>query len=52
VTQIFHTGQPWQGGGRETFEVMISTLPRGTLDSVASFLAETLYQGNPEYCIN
>jgi hypothetical protein len=52
VTQIFHNGQPWQGGGRKPFEVMISTLPRGTLGSVASFLAETLYQGNPEYCIN
>jgi hypothetical protein len=27
---------------------MTSTLPRGTLDSVASLLAATLYKGNPE----
>jgi hypothetical protein len=27
---------------------MISTLPIGTLGSVASFLAATLYQGNPD----
>jgi hypothetical protein len=25
VTQIFHNGQPWQGGGRKTFAVMTST---------------------------
>ena len=25
VTQIFHNGQAWQGGGRKTFEVMTST---------------------------
>ena len=25
VTQIFHNGQSWQGGGRKTFEVMTST---------------------------
>jgi hypothetical protein len=25
VTQIFHSGQPWHGGGRKTFEVMTST---------------------------
>ena len=28
-------------------EVMTSTLPKGTLGSVASLLAATLYQGNP-----
>jgi len=28
------------------FEVMTSTLPKGTLGSVASLLAATLYQGN------
>ena len=28
------------------FEVMTSTLPRGTLGSVASLLVATLYQGN------
>jgi hypothetical protein len=27
---------------------MISTLPKGTLGSVASLLAATLYQGNPD----
>jgi hypothetical protein len=27
---------------------MTSTLPKGTLGSVASLLAVTLYQGNPE----
>ena len=27
---------------------MTSTLPRGTLDSVASLLAASLYQGNPD----
>jgi len=30
------------------FEVMTSTLPRGTLGSVASLLAATLYQENPD----
>jgi hypothetical protein len=44
VTQIFQNGQPSHGGGRKTFEVMI--LPKGTLCSVASLLAATLYQGN------
>jgi hypothetical protein len=27
---------------------MTSTLPKGTLGSVASLLAATLYQGNPD----
>jgi hypothetical protein len=27
---------------------MASTLPKGTLDSVASLLAATLYHGNPD----
>jgi hypothetical protein len=48
VTQIFHNGQPNHGGDRKTFEVMISTSPRGALGSVASLLAVTLYQGNPD----
>ena len=48
MTQIFHNGQPSHGGDRITFEVMTSTLPRGTLGSVASLLAATLYQGNPD----
>ena len=46
VTQIFHNGQPSHGGDRKIFEVMTSTLPKGTLGSVASLLAATLYQGN------
>ena len=44
VTQIFHNGQPSHGGDRKIFEVMTSTLPKGTLGSVASFLAVTLYK--------
>jgi hypothetical protein len=39
VTQIFQNGQPSHGGGRKIFEVMTSTLPKGTLGSVASVLA-------------
>ena len=46
VTQIFHNGQPSNGGDRKTFEVMTSTYLRGTLGSVASLLAAMLYQGN------
>ena len=45
VTQIFHSGQPSHGGDRKIFEVMTSTLPKGTLGSVASLLAATPYQG-------
>ena len=48
VTQIFHNGQPSHGGNRKIVEVMTSTLPRGTLGSVASLLAATLYQGNSD----
>jgi hypothetical protein len=48
VTQIFHSGQPSHGGDSKIFEVMTSTLPKGTLGSVASLLAATLYQGNPD----
>ena len=44
VTQIFHNGQLSHGGDHTVFEVMISSLPRGTLGSVASLLAATLYQ--------
>jgi len=43
---IFHSGQPSHGGNRKTVELMTSTWPRGTLGSVASLLAATLYQGN------
>ena len=46
VTQIFQNGQPSHGGDRKIFEVMTSTLSKGTLGSVASLLAATLYQGN------
>jgi hypothetical protein len=43
VTQIFHDGQPSHGGDRKIFEVMTSTLPKGTLGSVVSLLVTTLY---------
>jgi hypothetical protein len=46
VTQIFHNGKPSHGGDRTIFEVMTSILPKGTLGSVASLLAATVYQGN------
>jgi hypothetical protein len=48
VIQIFHNVQPSHGGDHKMFEVMASTLPRGTIGSVASLLAATLYQGNPD----
>jgi hypothetical protein len=48
VFPIVVCGQPSHGGGRKIFEVMTSTLPKGTLGSVASLLAATLYQGNPD----
>jgi hypothetical protein len=48
VTQIFHNGQPSHDGDGKIFEVMTSTLPKGTLGSVATLLAATLYQGNPD----
>ena len=48
VTQIFHSGQPSHGGDHKISEVMTSTLPKGTLGSVASLLAAILYQGNPD----
>jgi hypothetical protein len=38
VTQIFHNGQPSHGGDCKIFEVMTSTLPKGTLGSVDSML--------------
>ena len=48
VTQILHSGQPGHGSDRKTFEVTTSTLPRGTLGSVASLLMATLYQVNTD----
>ena len=48
VTQIFHSSQPSHGGDRNIFEVMTSTLPKGTISSVVSLLAATLYQGIPD----
>jgi hypothetical protein len=39
ATQIFNNGQPSHGGNRNIFEVMTSSLPKGTLTSVASLLA-------------
>ena len=47
-SQIYHNGQPSNGTDRKIFEVMTSTLPIGTLVSVASLLATILYQGNPD----
>jgi hypothetical protein len=38
--------EPSHGGNSKFFEVITSTLPKGTLGSVASLLAATLYQGN------
>ena len=48
VTHIFHNGQPSHGDDRKIFEAMISTLPKGTLVSVASFLAAVVYQRNSD----
>ena len=48
MKQIFHNGEPSHGGDRKFFEVMTSILPKGTLGSVTSLLAPTLYQGNPD----
>jgi hypothetical protein len=45
VTHIFQNRQPSHGGDRKYFEVMTSTLPKGTLGVVASMLAATLYNG-------
>jgi hypothetical protein len=41
VTHIFYNGQPSHGGDRNIFEVMTSTLPKGTLGPVTSLLAAT-----------
>ena len=48
VKQIFHNVQPSHGGDCKIFEVMTSTLTKGTIGSVACLLAATLYQGNPD----
>ena len=48
VTQQFNNDQPSNDGDRNIFELMTSTLPKGTIGSVASSLAATLYQGNPD----
>ena len=48
VIQIFHSGQPSHGGDRTIFEMKTLTLLRGTLASVASWIAATLYQGNSD----
>jgi hypothetical protein len=45
VKDIFQNRQPSHGGDRKFFEVMTSTLPKGTLGAVASLLAATLYKG-------
>jgi hypothetical protein len=41
VTHIFYNGQPSHGGDRNIFEVMTSTLPKGTLGPVTFLLAAT-----------
>jgi hypothetical protein len=43
---MFSNGQLSHGGVSKAFEVTTSTLPIGTLGSVASLLAATLYLGN------
>jgi hypothetical protein len=51
VTQIFHNGKPSHGGNRKTFEVTTSTYQFNQdepIGSVASLLAATLYQRNPD----
>jgi hypothetical protein len=47
-SSLFHNGEPSHGGDRKMFKVMTSTLPKGIIGSVASLLAATLYQGNPD----
>ena len=44
LTQLFDNGQPSHGGDRKAIEVMTTTQPRGTLGSVTSLLAATIYQ--------
>jgi hypothetical protein len=39
VTHVFHNGQPSHGGDRSIFDVMTSTMLKGTLGSVASLVA-------------
>jgi hypothetical protein len=46
--KIFHNSQPSHGGDGKMLEVVTSTLPKGTVGSVASLLAATLYQINPD----
>ena len=49
LQEVEHTrGIRGHGGDRKTFEVMTSTYIRGTLGSVASLLAATLYQEYPD----
>jgi len=45
MTQVFYNGQPSHGGDRK---IVVMTLPKETLGSVASLSAATLYQGNPD----
>ena len=48
VTQKFCNGQPCHDGDRKMFELMPLALSKETLGAVASLLAATLYQGNPD----
>ena len=45
MKRLYHNGQPTDGV-RKIYEEMISTLPFGTLDLIASLGATTLYQEN------
>jgi hypothetical protein len=47
-TQLFRNGLPSQDGDSKTFEVIIFAQPLGTLCSVVTSLAATLYQCNAD----
>ena len=48
VTQILRYRQPNQYGVRKAFDVMTSTKPLGTHDSVVFLFVIALYQRNPD----
>ena len=47
-THIFLSGLSSNDGHCKTVEVMPPTLPQGNIGSIASLLAATLYNGNPD----
>jgi len=56
VTHIFHNGQPIHGGDRKSFEVMTSTLPKGTLvaslfESLIFFLDKIIMHHNKTFLV-